>query len=108
MGSSQPTARCSTRLAALRQTNLTLVVAYDSGHDPIKATGLLLAHLDYVAANTTRDEPQVWKLTANNRPGRDPWEYLEGVARHRHQDVEELWQEARLTNAELRADPLAG
>lgn len=94
-------------LAVLRQTTLTLVVAHDAGHDPIKATGLLLAHLDYIAAGTTSDEPQVWRLTANNRPGRDPWEHLEGVARHRHQDVEQLWQEARLTTRELRIDPLA-
>lgn len=95
-------------LAVVRQTNMTLVVAHDSGHDPIKATGLLLAHLGYIASRTTPDEAQIWKLTANNRPGSNPWEYLEGVARHRHQDAETMWREARLTNAELRLDPLAG
>lgn len=39
-------------LAVVRQTNLSLVVAHDSGHDPIKATGLLLAHIDYIARET--------------------------------------------------------
>ena len=94
-------------LAVVRQTNLTLVVAHDSGHDPIKATGLLLAHLDYICARPKRDEPQIWQLTANNRPGRDPWEWLEKAARHQHRDIELLWNEGQLSAAELRRDPLA-
>lgn len=94
-------------LAVVRQTNATLVIAHDAGNDPIKATGLLLAHLDYIAAHTALTEPQIWRLTANNRPGRDPWELLERVAQHQHRDVDELWNDARLTNAELRVDPLA-
>jgi hypothetical protein len=35
-------------LAVLCQTKLTLVVTIAAGHDPIKATGLLLAHLSVV------------------------------------------------------------
>lgn len=95
-------------LAVLRQATLTLVVAHDAGHDPIKATGLLLAHIDYIARRTTPEEPQIWKLTAANRPGHDPWEFLERAAQHQHRDADELWQEARLTDEELAEDPLAG
>lgn len=94
-------------LAVVRQTNATLVIAHDAGNDPIKATGLLLAHLDYIAAHTVSTEPQIWRLTANNRPGRDPWEHLERVAHHQHREINELWSEVRLTSAELRLDPLA-
>jgi len=94
-------------LAVVRQTNATLVIAHDAGNDPIKATGLLLAHLDYIAAHTTLTEPQIWRLTANNRPGRDSWALLERVAQHQHRDVDELWNDVRLTGAELRVDPLA-
>ena len=94
-------------LAVVRQTNITLVIAHDAGHDPIKATGLLLAHLDYICARTTPDEPQIWHLTARNRPGRDPWAYLEDVAEHQNRDVEEVWSEGRLAPSELRRDPLA-
>ena len=49
-------------MATLRQTNLTLVVARDAGHDPIKATGLLFTHLAYICEKTTPDEPQVRDL----------------------------------------------
>lgn len=94
-------------LAVLRQTNLTLVIAHDAGHDPIKATGLLLAHIDYIATQTTPAEAQIWRLAARNRPGGDPWDFLERVARHQHRGVDDLWQEARLTDEELANDPLS-
>lgn len=94
-------------MCVLRQTNLTLVVAHDAGHDPIRATGLLLTHLGYIARNTSRDESQVWELTASNRPGRNAWHHLSRIADHRSVDPERLWRESRLTNAELAEDPLA-
>ncbi len=94
-------------LAVVRQTNLTLVVAHDSGHDPLKATGLLLAHLPYICARTTPREPQIWYLEARNRPGRDPWEWLERLAQHQHRNIHAIWQEGRLTATELARDPLA-
>jgi hypothetical protein len=94
-------------MAVLRQTNLTLVVAHDSGHDPIRATGLLFTHLGYIGRNTTTDESQVWELTARNRPARDAWHQLSRIASHQNLDAQALWREARLTNAELARDPLA-
>ena len=94
-------------LAVIRQTNLTLVVTHAAGHDPIKATGLLLAHLDYVCSQTRPDESQVWDLVARNRPAKSPWELLERVAQHQHRNIDGLWNEARLTNAELACNPLA-
>jgi hypothetical protein len=54
-------------MAVLRQTNLTLVVAEESGHDPIRATGLLFTHLSWIARQTTRVEGQVWQLRARIR-----------------------------------------
>lgn len=95
-------------LSVLRQTNGSLVIAHDAGDDPIKATGLLLAHLAYIAGQVLSTEPQIWRLTANNRPGRSPWEFLERVAQHQHRAVDDLWRESRLTPTELRANPLAG
>jgi hypothetical protein len=94
-------------MAVLRQTNLTLVVAHDSGHDPIKATGLLLTHLGYISRTTTSAEPQIWQLTAKNRPGRDPWDVMTGIAEHQNRTVEDLWDEFRLSQEELDSDPLA-
>ncbi len=79
-------------MAVLRQTNLTLVVAHDSGHDPIRATGLLFTHLGYIA---------------RNRPARNAWHHLTRIADHQNTTAQNLWRQSRLTNAELAQDPLA-
>jgi hypothetical protein len=42
-------------LAVLMQTKLTLFVADETGHDPLKATGLVLAHLPGVCKRTRPD-----------------------------------------------------
>jgi hypothetical protein len=94
-------------MAVLRQTNLTLVVAHDAGHDPIRATGLLFTHLGYICRETTRAESQVWELQARNRPARDAWHHLQRIADHQNHDPEALWRASRLSNAELAEDPLA-
>jgi hypothetical protein len=46
-------------LAAMMQTKLTVVVAEGSGHDPVKATGLLFAHLGGIAQATDPNLAQV-------------------------------------------------
>lgn len=94
-------------LEVVRQTNLTLVITRAAGHDPIKATGLLFAHLDYVIAETTRERPQIWAFGTGNRPGDDPYDLIARIARHQNRGVDEVIQEARLTRAQLRRDPLA-
>jgi hypothetical protein len=94
-------------MAVLRQTNLTLVIAHDSGHDPIRATGLLFTHLGYICRHTAAAESQVWDLQARNRPAEDARYHLERIAKHQNRDAEALWRSARLTNAELAEDPLA-
>lgn len=94
-------------LEVVRQTNLTLVVVRAAGHDPIKATGLLFAHLDYVVAQTTPDRPQVWALGARNRPATDPYEFIERIARHQNREVAAVMSDARLSRAELGRNPLA-
>jgi hypothetical protein len=94
-------------MAVLRQTNLTLVVAEEAGHDPIRATGLLFTHLSWIARRTTQAESQVWQLRARNRPALDPATYLERIAAHQNRTTDAVWRAARLTNAELAQDPLA-
>ena len=93
-------------LAVLRQTNLTLVVAHEAGHDPIKATGLLFTHLGWICRETTPAAPQIWHLVARNRPGVDPWEFIEKIAAHTNQTPEAVWQEGQLSAADLAQDPL--
>jgi len=94
-------------VAVVQQTNLTLVVAHDAGHDPIKATGLLFTHLGWISRETRTDRPEIWWLVAKNRPGHDPWEFIEKIARHTHRTADDVWREGRLTTAELTRNPLA-
>lgn len=93
-------------LAALIQTRLTLVVAMASGHDPLKATGLLFAYLAGICNRTRPDRPQVWKLRAAERRAEDPWDDLKRVADHQNRDAQALWSECQLDEATLARDPL--
>ena len=95
-------------MAAIRQTSLTVVVARAAGHDPILATGLVLAHLGWVCAHTTPTKPQVWELATINKAAKDPWTLLEAIANHQNRAIGDVWAEARLTTTELRQDPLRG
>jgi hypothetical protein len=94
-------------LAALIQTKLTLVVAMEAGHNPVKASGLLFAYLGGISRRTTDQRPQVWTLNALNKAHREPWDYLRRFAEHNNRVTEEVWREFRLTTDELERDPLA-
>ena len=69
-------------LATLIQAKLTLIVADAAGDDPIKATGLLLTHLPWIARQQHRHQAQVWLLRTSSRPAEDPWERLRRIAQH--------------------------
>lgn len=94
-------------LAVLCQTKLTLVVADEAGHDPVKATGLVFAHLGGICQRTDPGTAQIWVLRARSRPADSPWDHLTRVADHQNRDNNEVWEEARLTPEELARDPLA-
>lgn len=94
-------------MAALIQTRLTLVVAMEAGHNPVKATGLLFAYLEGICQRTRPEVPQVWTLSAANRPPRKPWDFLTQFAEHNHRDTDDVCREFKLTATQLAADPLA-
>lgn len=77
-------------LAALIQTKLTLVVALESGHNPVKASGLLFAYLGGICRRTRSEVPQAWTLSAANRPHRPPWEFLKRFAEHNNRATDEV------------------
>jgi hypothetical protein len=94
-------------LATLMKTHLTLVVAMASGHDPVKASGLVFAHLGNVAKRTDPRRAQIFTLRAANRPAEDPWEdFLRPVARKQGRDAAALYAEASPDEFELATDPL--
>lgn len=94
-------------LAVLMQTKLTLVVAKESGHDPIKATGLLLAYLPGICQRTEPDKAQLWTLRAVQRSADDPWDNFERIARQRGTTASKLYGTNKLGSEEIERDPLA-
>jgi hypothetical protein len=99
--------RLPRELSVLMQTKLTLVVAEAAGHDPLKATGLVLTHLPGICKRTRPDRAQAWVLRAAQRPHDDPWSLLGLIAAHQGSTAEALYAESRLPPADLRRDPLA-
>ncbi|HXO19077.1 MAG TPA: hypothetical protein VOA87_04035 [Thermoanaerobaculia bacterium] len=93
-------------LAVIHQTNLTLVVIERAGHDPIRAAGLLLVHLPTISRKTVRTIGQIWKLNAQNKNHEDPWDELKKVADHQNTNVRDLFQVNKLSQKELRRNPL--
>lgn len=51
-------------VAVIEQTRFTVVSCRAAGHDPVLATGILLAHLPRVMKRHRPDVAQVWRLTA--------------------------------------------
>lgn len=94
-------------LAALLQTKLTLVVAVGSGHNPVKASGLLFAYLAGICQRTTPERPQIWRLNAANRAHEEPWDLMRRFAEHNGRSVDEVWSEYKLSHQELTQNPLA-
>jgi hypothetical protein len=93
-------------LATLIQTKLTLVVAVASGHNPVKASGLLFAYLSGICQRTTPERAQVWRLNAVNRPHEEPWEFLKRFAEHNGRSADEAWAEFKLSADAIARNPL--
>ena len=94
-------------LAVLIQTKLTLVVAEASGHDPVKACGLLFAYLGGICTRTRAETAQVWTLRAASRAHEAPWDLLKRFAEHNNRQVVDVWQEFQLSRERLAQNPLA-
>lgn len=94
-------------LATIMQTKSTVIATEDAGHDPIKATGLLFAHIGSICKKTDPSKPQVWTLKTKTQPATDPWDLFKKIAEHQNVPHEKLRSEAWLSAAELEADALA-
>jgi hypothetical protein len=88
-------------LAVLMQTKLTLVVATAAGHDPVKASGLLLAYLPMICRRVTADAPQLWAISATDRNNEAPWERLRKAAEHRNTTPQRLYARHKLLRRDL-------
>lgn len=93
-------------LVVLCQTKLTLVVAEAVGHDPIKATGLVLAHISRICNQTRVDAAQVWRLRTSTKPAEDPWGFLTRAAERRGIGADALYGDESLSAEQLQHSPL--
>lgn len=99
-------ARLPRELAVLEQTKLSLVIADASGHDPIRATGLVLARLGNVCNRTAEDHAQIWFLRAAERKPDSPRLHLDAISKYHGLSAGELFDQARLSRAEFARNPL--
>lgn len=94
-------------LAVLGFTHLTLVAPVAAGHDPIRSTGLVLAHIEDIAARTTPRKPQVWRLAGRTGSGHHPDQFLDKLATKAALDPIDLRKEAMPSSSVLGRDRLA-
>jgi hypothetical protein len=85
-------------IAVVEDTNMTLVVCAAIGHDPIAATGLLLAHLPRVAKRHRSDRPQIWKIHPTEQTPRKLDEFRKRIERDGRTKVDDY----RLSKQALR------
>jgi hypothetical protein len=88
-------------LATVMQTKQTLVIADAAGDDPLKATGLLFAHLPWICDRVDPEKGQVWKLQAHRKAADEPWELLRRLAEHRNTTAQLLYDAEKLSATEL-------
>lgn len=88
-------------IAVVEQLKMTLVVCAEINHDPIAATGLLLAHLPRVAKRHRSNRVQIWKIhPTEQRPREVSW-FKERIERNSGMRVDDF----RLSKAALQ-EPL--
>ncbi len=71
--------RAAREMVALANTQLTLVVTSGTGHDPMKATGLLLMHLRDIAVDSA-SRPLVYVLRMTGKSAKRPGAILNEIA----------------------------
>ena len=88
-------------MTVLSQTNLTLVVVKSQGHNPIRATGILLSHIDHICHHTNSSDAQIWVLGVAQKQHESPADHLERIARNEKRTVEQVFAAHRVPAADL-------
>jgi hypothetical protein len=78
-------------MIVLQHTRLVLVVTDSVGHDPLRATGLLMVHLSDLAGMSG---PMTAKLYPNGRQLRTPGQRINDIAGHRNTSPQLIQSEA--------------
>lgn len=87
-------------MAVLHQCKLTLVVARGQGHNPIRATGVVLAHIEHICSQTVPTTAQLWDLSVRQMNA-TPWAELTRLAERERKEVLAFFREHALGDDEL-------
>jgi hypothetical protein len=94
-------------LIVIEQTRLKVIVIEATGHQPVAATGILLAHLDGLRAQADPRRAQVWRLRVKLGQPDAPGDLLNRVAAHSNTSPAFLRRDHAPSTAEMSGDPLA-
>lgn len=90
-------------VSVLVQTKLTIVVAHGQGDNPVRATGVVLAHIDHICHNTDKRKPQVWFLGVTQKPHEEAWDYLKVIAQRRGVSTTELFNKHKIDKSLIKS-----
>ena len=90
-------------LAAVLKTKLTIFAVEGVGHDPIRATGALLLDLQPAVDAMRSGRTGVFWLRPRAPQPQDPWELFERAAGNHGRDAEALYDDVKVSDAELDA-----
>ncbi len=92
-------------LVTLFQTRLTAVVVAGVGHDPVRATGLLLHKLPSIQGQTTERRAQLWRLASTAAKSMSIREQIARIARRQGVQAKAWMDRYRLTPEQLERPP---
>jgi hypothetical protein len=94
-------------LDIIRQTQLALVVARSAGHDPLVATGLVLANLPAICARLQESPGGVFELVKQRVVQGKPAELFAELAKRSGSSPTSFRQQHGLSSADIARDPLS-
>ncbi len=78
-------------MLALHTTSLTLVITDGVGDQPIRATGLVMVHLETIVGQMSK-KPRIWMLRPTAISAKRSWDYLNRIAKYTHVAWTHLWR----------------
>ncbi|MCC6132080.1 MAG: hypothetical protein IT186_19330 [Acidobacteria bacterium] len=93
-------------MCVLHRTRLKLVIAEAAGHDPLIATGLVLANLSQICNRLDADKPQIWALKVGAKNPESPMSVITRLAKRQDQNPNQFMKEHGPSDADMGGNPL--
>ena len=87
-------------LTAVLQCRLSVVVVQGQGHDPVAASGLLLAYVKHLAAQFDKEHAQIFKLRVGRPRASDPWDAMKTLAEREKISADALYKKHRVADGD--------